>query len=96
MPIQLEFNIDNKTPEEVRLSMMQKQIDESIETLGKVRRRLFAELGEMKKVCATLQKENQDLKEKLHNLTQDKIEWTYGQNHMLFDIKSPIRIESQS
>ncbi|MFI5420119.1 MAG: hypothetical protein ACHQ1H_04050 [Nitrososphaerales archaeon] len=63
MEIQLEFNFDNKTPDELRLSLMQAQIDQMGDSMGKVRRKMFAELGEMKKVCAVLQQENDELKE---------------------------------
>lgn len=87
MAIQLEFNIENKSHEEMQLFLMQKQIDEMCESMGKVRRRLFSELGEMKKVCATLQKESDELKSILKGLKNEKEEWTYGKNGCLFDVR---------
>lgn len=87
MGIQLEFNIENKSPEEMNLSLMQKQIDEMCDSMGKVRRKLFSELGEMKKVCSTLQQENEELKSIVRELKHGKTQWTYGQADRLFDVR---------
>lgn len=101
MSVQLEFNLDNKSPEEVKEAIMQKQIDEACESMDKVRRKLFAELGQLKKEWAQLKQENEELKKDMGVLKNQKIEWTYGQNGLLFGIKdyhrdSIIQIESQS
>lgn len=87
--VQLELNIENKTSEEMQLAIMQKQIDQMCESMGKVRRKLFSELGEMKKVCSELQKENEELKSVLKELKNEKTktEWIYGQNGCLFDVR---------
>jgi len=87
--IQLELNIENKTPEEIRLSLMQKQIDQMNESMGKVRRKLFAEMGEMKKTYSQVQKENEELKSILRDLTKQKVEWMYSQNGFLFESHEP-------
>ena len=84
--IQLELNIENKTPEEIRLSLMQKQIDQMGESMGKVRRKLFAEMGEMKKLYLEVQRENEELKSLLRSLKNEKTEWIYSQNGFLFDV----------
>lgn len=62
LAIQLEFNLDNKTAEQLALVDMQKQIEEMMDSLGKVRRKIFSEVGEIKKLCATLQRENEELR----------------------------------
>lgn len=85
--IQLELNIENESPEETRLSQMQKQIDEMSESIGKVRRKLFSEMGELKKLCAELQNENKQLKILLKELKNERTEWSYGQEGCLFDVR---------
>jgi len=85
--IQLEFNIENKSPEELRLFLMEKQIQEMNDSMGKVRRKLFSEMGEMKKLFYELQKETYELKMMLKEIKNEKIEWTYGQNDCLFDVQ---------
>lgn len=86
-PIQLELNIKNESEEDVKLSAMQKQIDAMSDSMGKVRRKLFAEVSEMKKQVATLQSENQLLKDILRDLKNEKTQWSYGENGFLFDIR---------
>lgn len=86
MEIQLEFNFDNKTPEEMTLYIMQQQIDKLCVTTEKVRKKLFSELGEMKKVCAALQEENEQLKSTIQEIRHGKTQWTYRQNGYLFDV----------
>ncbi len=85
--IQLEFNIENKSSEEMQLSLMQKQIDQMGESMGKVRRKLFSEMSEMKKLYVELQKENENLKQMLKELKNEKTEWTYGEGGCLFDVR---------
>lgn len=89
--VQLEFNIENKSSEEMQLSLMQKQIDQMCDSMGKVRRKLFSEMSEMKKLYAGLQKENEELKTMLKELKGEKTEWTYGQGDCLFDVREPQR-----
>lgn len=87
MDIQLEFNFDGKTPEENALFHMQKQIDKLCGSMEKVRKKLFAEQGELKKQCVTLQQENEELKSIVKELRYGKTQWTYGQNGSLFDVR---------
>lgn len=63
--MQLYLNLDNVTEEEHHLAMMQRQIDELVESMGKVRRKMFAELGEVKRQVADLQEENANLRQAL-------------------------------
>lgn len=87
MDIQLEFNFDGKTAEEMTLYHMQKQVDKLCGSMEKVRKKLFAELGEVKKQYVTLQQENEDLKSIVKELRYGKTQWTYGQNGSLFDVR---------
>jgi hypothetical protein len=63
--MQLYLNLDNLTEEEHYLATMQRQIDELVESMGKVRRKMFAELGEVKKICSDLKEENAHLRQVL-------------------------------
>jgi Tfp pilus assembly protein PilO len=77
--LQLEFNFENKAEIEVELEYMRKQIAEMHESMGKVRRKMFAELGELKKLCS-------GLKDELADLKVENIEFTYGQEGSLFNV----------
>ena len=68
------------------LSLMQKQIDEMRESMGKVRRKMFAELGEVKKMHDTLIKEYADLKTSVSAMLNQKTEWLYQNGDTLFEI----------
>lgn len=85
--LQLEFNIDNKSPEEIRFSLMEKQLGQMSESMGKVRRCLFAEVGQMKKLYIELQKENLELKAIVKELKNERQEWVYGQEGCLFELQ---------
>lgn len=82
--IQLEFDI-YKEEDDRRIFILQKQIDEVLESFGKVRRKLFAEVGELKKICSQLQLENIDLRSQVMEMRGDKFNWVYGVNEKLFD-----------
>ncbi len=80
--IQLEFNFDNES--DLRFSQMEKQISEMNESMGKVRRKIFSEVGELKKLCQTIQEENEALKNQLKKLLNEKTNWEYGKDNLLF------------
>ncbi len=84
--IQLELNLQDKSFEEMTLISMQKQLDAMSESMGKVRRKLFGEMGEMKKLYAALFAENETLKLKLNELTHEKTEWVYQNGESLFEV----------
>ncbi len=85
--VQLEFNLEDKTSEEMKLHLMQKQIDEMHDSMGKVRRRLFAEVGELKKLYVNLKVQNEYLQTLVRELRNERTEWVYGQNGCLFDVR---------
>lgn len=84
---QLELNIEDKTSQEMQLWLMQRQLDEMADSMGKVRRRLFFELGSMKKDFADLALENNKLRLQLNQMRNSPDEWIYGQEEYLFKIK---------
>lgn len=86
--IQLELNLEDKTSDEMKIYLMQKKIDEFCDSMGKVRRKVFAELGDVKKICVEIQKENLALKETLRKMSGQTDEWVYLQNGWLFDLKA--------
>lgn len=79
--IELEFNFQNKTDEEMTLFLMQKQIDAMQESVNKVRKKLFSEIGEIKRLCADLKLENEKLK---IMLKIEKNSWEYKKEDYLF------------
>ena len=82
--IQLEFNLDNLNDSDLRFFQMQQQIDVIHQSSGKVRRKLFTEMGELKKICLDLQFENESLKKSLRELKDQKMKWSYYQANCLF------------
>jgi hypothetical protein len=86
--VQLEFNIENKSADELRAEIMQKQIDALSDSLTKVRKKLFAEVGALKKILGDVLIENEHLKDVLGKQKHDKIEWLYKtENGCLFDVR---------
>ena len=86
MTIQLELNLDNESYEATRCNQMQHQIDLMHESLNKTRKRLFFEMGELRKLCHQLRAENGELKETVREIKGDKIEWLYASDGNLFGI----------
>lgn len=86
--LQLTLPFDEKDPVDLRLHQMQEQIDLMNQSMGKVRKRLFFELCEIKKRCDTLIHENQELKQQLQTLKDQKTEWIYGTSDYLFELKA--------
>lgn len=85
--IQLEMNLDNKTEEECFKDLQDKRVDALCDSMGKVRRKLFAENTEMRKICAELKRENEDIKKLLAELKNEKVEWEYKKGDYLFNVR---------
>lgn len=85
--IQLELNIDNRSREDMRLYYMQMQLDAACESMDRTRKKLFAELGQLKKQYADLVRANAELKASLRT---EKQEWRYLDNDCLFEISDPL------
>lgn len=86
MNSQLELNLDNKSPQDLAFDEMRKQLEEMNESMGKVRRKLFAELGEVKKLYIEMKNENENLKTTIGLLKNEKTQWIYHKNDCLFDL----------
>lgn len=85
--VQLEFNLKDESYEDLKISAMQQQIDAMHASMGKVRKKLFGELSELKKACFSLQIENQSLKEVVRSIKGEKTEWVYLENGFLCNAK---------
>jgi regulator of replication initiation timing len=85
--IQLEFNVKDESESEVKLNLMQKQINAMEESMGKVRRKLFSQVSEMQKLYLELKMENENLKGALKELKNEKTDWSFGQEDTLFSIR---------
>lgn len=83
---QLEFNLYSESQEDFKLSSMQKQIDLMNESVGKVRRKLFADMTELKKAVEILKQENHNLSCEIRQLKQEKTEWVYAKEGCLFEV----------
>ena len=86
MAIQLEFNMKNESEVELKFSEMQKQLNEMNESMGKVRRKLFAEMGELKKLLHEMKMENENMRNKLNEFSNEKTEWVYKSGDKLFEL----------
>lgn len=85
--IQLEFNVTDETESEIKIAIMQKQLDAMHESMGKVRRKLFSQMGELQKLYLELKTDNEILREVLRELKNEKTEWIYTQGGNLFDVR---------
>ena len=83
--IQMELNLQEKSLDEMNLFSMQKQIELMHESMHKVRKKLFGELSELKKLYAQIKEENDALKSKINPPKQT--EWNYQKEGVLFDVK---------
>lgn len=87
VPIQLEFNTEDESECDAKVRFLQKQIDTLNESMGKVRRKLFAQVGQLEKICLELKSENQELRKALQGKCNASTEWEYGQGEHLFLMK---------
>ena len=85
---QLELNLQDLSPEQMKMHQMQAQIDAACDSMGKVRRKLFAEWGEAKKEIQALRQENAELRQKLAPQSP-KVDWVYGHGEHLFALHQP-------
>lgn len=92
--IQYELNMENQSEIDVKFSNIQKQVDAACASMDKVRRKLFAENGEMKKLHQKLIIEIDDLREQLRRLQDEnkKVEWVYGEGDSLFNVRESKQI----
>jgi len=56
--------------------------------MGKVRRKLFGEMGEVKKAYANLFAEHESLKSQLSTMLNQKTEWLYQSGESLFELSN--------
>ena len=85
--IQLELNMNDANQDEIKIDFMQKQITAMEESMGKVRRKLFSQMGEMQKLCLELKIENETLRNMMKEIKNEKIKWIYGERDYLFDVR---------
>lgn len=93
---QLEFNFDNMSPKDLLLAQMQKQLDEACTSMGKVRRKMFAELGEFRRQVDLLLQENAKLKHQMMKMAGQKTDWAYWKDECLFMVCEPSESPEES
>jgi hypothetical protein len=81
---QLKFDFDEDDKIDMRLKEMQLQLNAMTETNMKVRKKLFAETGELKKLVISLKIKNEMLERQIREATGKKEEWSYLSEDSLF------------
>jgi hypothetical protein len=82
---QFDLNIDNLSKSEIEFNALKKKVEEIAESAGKVRKKLFAEVSELKKKNKILEDEIEALK--LIIDPPKKAEFEYITDDSLFEIK---------
>lgn len=85
--IQLDLTVDYASGVEGKVDFISKRVDIMNESMGKVRKKLFAEIGQLKSLLLAIQVENESLKESVRKLKNEKTEYIYGQDGNLFDVR---------
>lgn len=86
--IQLQLDIGAESLQDKKLLAMQSQIQLMNESFGKVRRKLFAEMNEIKKLYLQMKQENRELREQLRAIGHPSTQWTYSVGESLFEVAS--------
>ena len=85
-PIQLEFDLNNDAGKNPELISLRQEMEAMKESVGKVRRKMFAELGEMKKSYFAVYVELEKAKDDLRKLKNERTDWIYKEGEYLFQI----------
>lgn len=89
----MEAQSESKLCKDMHFIIMKLEFEQLCDSMGKVRRRLFSELGEVKKMCTGLQLENQQLKTIIQEIRDDKA-WTDGPECSVVDVREHQKIAS--
>ncbi len=89
--LQLEMNLDNLSNNDLKFVEMEKQINTMSESLHKVRKKLFAEIGELKKTLTSVQLSNVEILQQLHEANEklgvrNDVKFSYEKKDCLFSI----------
>lgn len=87
-PVQLELNLDNLNPDQLAIFHLKKQMEALTDSMGKVRRKLFAEIGRISKHCAELERHNAEISGQLMRLANEKPRYEYHQGEFLFTMQA--------
>lgn len=82
--LQLEFPSIGRSQEVLSLACLQAWVESNEVSMGKMRRRLFAEVGELKKENLEMKQELEHLKKKMREITGEQQQWVYKQEEFLF------------
>lgn len=82
---QMRLNIDNLSQEQIAFNELKKQVEDLTISHGKVRKKLFAKVGELEKKNKLLQEELENLKFMVD--PPKKAEFEYITQDSLFEIK---------
>ena len=90
--LQLEMNLDNLNESDKKFVDIEKQISTMSESLHKVRKKLFAEIGELKKTLQSVQLSNVEILQQLQEANEklavkNEIKFSYEKKDCLFSIE---------
>lgn len=85
--MQLEFEIIDKNPVELKLEFVEKRISDIGNKCDNVRRGMFARHNELAKLYMQQQSEIERLKQIIEGLGYANREWEYGQQDSLFNLR---------
>lgn len=80
--MQLEFSFFKEDEDDI--SHLHSRVDEVSDSLSKVRKRLFAEISSLKKLCKELMQENLDMRAAIDKLSGKEAALTYLEDGCLF------------
>lgn len=89
--LQLEMNLDNLSNSDLKFVDMEKQISTMSESLHKVRKKLFAEIGQLKKTLQEVQLSNVEILQQLQEANEklgkkNEVKFDYEKKDCLFSI----------
>ncbi len=88
--LQLEFNLDNLSPDDLRFENLQKQLDTMLESQHKIRKKLFAKVGVLEKKVAELEEINKKLAGE-----SNAVNFNYEEKNCLFSVTETEKIASE-
>lgn len=85
--MQLEFMLKDQSPVESKFEFVEKQVNEIRLSSERVRKSMYAQLNELKKLCYLQKAEIEKLKHEYEKYGFQKREWVYGQEDDLFTLR---------
>jgi len=82
--IQLDLPLVPMSEEEVTAKGLQEQITKNKESMGKIQRKLFKQMGEQDTRILYINSQIEELRKLIDEISGKKIQWAYLENECLF------------